>query len=172
MQLKNKANTLLKEKKYNKAIELYTQLLDYNNDYNILSNRGLAYIKIGNLDKALIDLVNSTKLNPECAKTWGRLGAVLYKTNKLSESLTAYTKAYELENNKIYLNMINEIKKKSLLTNNKMFTTLFNSVITNKKIMGKLTDPEVQRKILSFRSINIVEDEDIKDIMKEMSNCL
>lgn len=172
MQLINKANTLLKGKKYKKAIEIYTELLDESNDSNILSNRGLAYIKIGDLDKALIDLVNSTKLNPEYAKSWGRLGAILYKKNKLNESLTAYTKAYELENNNIYLNMITELKKRLLLSNNKDFIKLFNSVITNKKIMGKLTDPEVQKKILSFRSINIIDDKDIQEIMNEMSLCL
>ena len=114
----------IKEEDYLNAIKIYDDLL-VNDEYNlqILSNRTLAYIKIGNYKKALIDAIYVAKNNQKSAKAWGRLGASLYgitlkslnKSNqkyifkKLVNAKQAYSMAYKLEQSKIYLKMISDI---------------------------------------------------------------
>jgi len=76
------ANCMVKMGEYTEAIKLYTKLLEKNsNNHIILSNRSVAYIKTEQYDLALNDCIKTTRLEPEWAKGWGRLGAVLFKQN-------------------------------------------------------------------------------------------
>ncbi len=185
---KDMANQYFKEGKYEEAIKLYSEILETDeNNYLILSNRSAAYIKLENWDEALKDAVTSTKIKPDWGKAWGRLGAALYGQDKLDEAIVAYNKANELEPSEIYTEMITEIKEKIIEIKNKLvfedqsnpmgnpamenlFSTMFDSVISNPKIMEKLTDPEFQGKVLSLQSnpFEALKDKEVMDIMAEM----
>jgi stress-induced-phosphoprotein 1 len=151
----------------------------------VLSNRSAAYIKLERWNDALNDAVLSTKLKPDWGKAWGRLGAALYGHDKLDEALVAYNKANELEPSNIYVEMIEEIKqniiniKNDLFLNEtkiqnpsmeNLFSTMFDSVISNPKIMEKLTNPEFQSKILTLQSnpLQALKDKEVMNIMSEM----
>ena len=184
--LKDKANEYYTEGKYNEAVNIYSQLLEWEpENFMVLSNRSAAYIKLEKWNDALKDAVMSTKLKPDWGKAWGRLGAALYGQNKLDEALVAYNKANELEPSDIYVEMIVEIKqniiniknnlfsKESNLQNPSMenlFSTMFDSVISNPKIMEKLTNPEFQNKVLTMQSnpLQALKDQEVMTIMSEM----
>jgi stress-induced-phosphoprotein 1 len=109
-ELKNQANDLYSEGQYMEAIELYSKILETEpNNHLILSNRSVSYLKLNMYDEAIQDAAKCTKLKPDWAKAWGRLGAGLYQKNKLNEALMSYNKAQELEPNEMYESMINEI---------------------------------------------------------------
>jgi len=184
--LKEKANEYYVVGFYKEAVNIYTQLLEWEpENYMVLANRSAAYIKLEKWNEALNDAVISTKLKPDWGKAWGRLGAALYGHDKLDEALVAYNKAYELEPSNIYLEMINEIKqniiniKNNLFSNESnlqdqslgnLFTTVFDSVISNPKIMEKLTNPEFQSKVLTMQSnpLEALKDKEVMTIMSEM----
>jgi stress-induced-phosphoprotein 1 len=184
--LKEKANEYYVENKYKEAINIYTQLLEWEpENYMVLSNRSAAYIKLEKWNEALNDAVMSTKLKPDWGKAWGRLGAALYGQDKLDEALVAYNKAYELEPSNIYLEMIEEIKENMINIKNNLFSkesnlqdpsvgnlfsTMFDSVISNPKIMEKLTNPEFQSKVLTMQSnpLEALKDKEVMNIMSEM----
>ena len=184
--LKEKANEYYVEYKYNEAVDIYSQLLEWEpENYMVLSNRSAAYIKLEKWNEALNDAVMSTKLKPDWGKTWGRLGAALYGQDKLDEALVAYNKANELEPSNIYVEMIEEIKqnminiKNNLFSNDpkaqnpsmeNLFSTMFDSVISNPKIMEKLTNPEFQNKVLTMQSnpLQALKDQEVMNIMSEM----
>lgn len=185
---KDMANQYFKEGKYEDAIKLYSEILETDeNNHVILSNRSATYIKLEKWDEALKDAVVSTKIKPDWGKAWGRLGAALYGQDKLDEAIVAYNKANELEPSEIYTEMITEIKEKIIEIKNKLvfedqsnpmgnpamenlFSTMFDSVISNPKIMEKLTDPEFQGKVLSLQSnpFEALKDKEVMDIMSEM----
>ncbi len=185
---KDMANQYFKEGKYEDAIKLYSEILETDeNNHVILSNRSATYIKLEKWDEALKDAVVSTKIKPDWGKAWGRLGAALYGQDKLDEAIVAYNKANELEPCEIYTEMITEIKEKIIEIKNKLvfddssnpmgnpamenlFSTMFDSVISNPKIMEKLTDPEFQGKVLSLQSnpFEALKDKEVMDIMSEM----
>lgn len=184
--LKEKANDYYIEGKYNEAVNIYTQLLDWEpENYMILSNRSATYIKLQKWNEALNDAVMSTKLKPDWGKAWGRLGAALYGLDKLDEALVAYNKANELEPSNIYVDMIEEIKQNIINIKNNLFSkesktqdpsmenlfsTMFDSVISNPKIMEKLTNPEFQSKVLTMQSnpLEALKDKEVMNIMSEM----
>ena len=184
--LKEKANEYYVVGFYKEAVNIYSQLLEWEpENFMVLSNRSAAYIKLEKWNDALKDAVMSTKLKPDWGKAWGRLGAALYGQNKLDEALVAYNKANELEPSDIYVEMIVEIKqniiniknnlfsKESNLQNPSMenlFSTMFDSVISNPKIMEKLTNPEFQSKVLTMQSnpLEALKDKEVMNIMSEM----
>lgn len=184
MELKNQANQYFKDSEYQKAIEIYTQLLEENeNNEAILSNRSASYIKLEQFDLALNDAAKATKLKPDWGKAWGRLGAALYGLGRIDESLVAFSKANELEPCEIYLTMINQIKNNlnefkeefletttdNILINN-VFGSMFDSVISNHKIMEKITNPEFQDKVLSYQNnpMEAMKDDEIISALSEM----
>lgn len=184
--LKEKANEYYVVGFYNEAVNIYTQLLEWEpENYMVLSNRSAAYIKLEKWNEALNDAVMSTKLKPDWGKAWGRLGAALYGQDKLDEALVAYNKANELESSNIYVEMIEEIKQNMISIKNNLFlndpkaqnpsmenlfSTMFDSVISNPKIMEKLTNPEFQNKVLTMQSnpLQALKDQEVMTIMSEM----
>ena len=188
MENKDQANQYFKEGDYEQAIKIYSKILEIDEtNHVVLSNRSAAYIKLEKYDMALIDAVNTTKLKPDWGKAWGRLGAALYGKNKLDEALVAYNKANELEPLYIYTQMMEQIKnllknmKSKLIDENisetidnpqigNLFNNLFDSVISNPKIMEKLTDPEFQGKVLSLQNnpIEAMKDKELMGVMGEM----
>ena len=188
MDKKEQANNYFKEGNYYAALDIYNELLDEDVDNHLLlSNRSATYIKLCNYEKALDDAVRCTKLKPEWDKAWGRLGAALYGTEKYDDALVAYNKANELEPNEIYQKMIDEIKSrfsdmKSKIVNDtlpediknsnmgNMFSSMFDTVIENPKIMEKLVNPDFQSKVLSMQSnpFGALKDQEVMSIMIEM----
>jgi tetratricopeptide (TPR) repeat protein len=174
MDKKDKANQSLKNGNYEQAIELYNEILEYDKDnYNILANRSLAYIKLKKYDLALIDTVNVTKVKPESGKAWGRLGAALFGLERFSESNVAYCKANELEPQDIYKEMIEQIKNKISKVSNEpvnLFSNLFDSIMTNLKITEKITDTNFQNKVMSLQNnpMEAIKDKEIMEIMNEI----
>jgi len=184
--LKEKANEYYVVGFYKEAVNIYTQLLEWEpENYMVLSNRSAAYIKLEKWNEALNDAVMSTKLKPDWGKAWGRLGAALYGQDKLDEALVAYNKANELEPSNIYVEMIEEIKQNMISIKNNLFlndpkaqnpsmenlfSTMFDSVISNPKIMEKLTNPEFQNKVLTMQSnpLQALKDQEVMTIMSEM----
>lgn len=53
---REEANILYKKKEYKEAIIIYTALYEQNHDTIAVLNRGMAYIKLGNYEKAITDL--------------------------------------------------------------------------------------------------------------------
>jgi stress-induced-phosphoprotein 1 len=183
---KEKANEYFMEGKYDESINIYSQLLELEpENYMVLSNRSAAYIKLERWNDALNDAVLSTKLKPDWGKAWGRLGAALYGQDKLDEALVAYNKANELEPSNIYVEMMDEIKQNIINIKNNLFSdesktqnpsmenlfsTMFDSVISNPKIMEKLINPEFQSKVLTMQSnpLQALNDKEVMNIMSEM----
>jgi len=184
--LKEKANEYYSVGFYKEAVNIYTQLLEWEpENYMVLANRSAAYIKLEKWNEALNDAVKSTKLKPDWGKAWGRLGAALYGQDKLDEALVAYNKANELEPSNIYTEMIDEIKQNIISIKNNLFSkesksqnssmenlfsTMFDSVISNPKIMEKLTNPEFQNKVLMMQSnpLQALNDKEVMNIMSDM----
>jgi stress-induced-phosphoprotein 1 len=186
MDKKEQANKYFKEGNFNKALTIYDNLLDLDNtNYIILANRSALYIKLGEYNLALNDAILSIKYKSDWSKTWGRLGAALYGLNKLEESLVAYNKANELGPLDIYRIMIDQIKKDLNKTNHitellneqvveDLFGNLYNSIINNRKIMDKLTNPEFQNKIMSLQHnpLNIINDKEVMNLLNDLLNNL
>jgi len=189
----DQAASLFYSGKYNESIETYTKLIedsDNNNIIKLLSNRCACYLKLEKYEDATKDAVQALKLEQTNAKLWGRLGASLYGSNNLEESLSAYKKAYELDNKNIYKAMISEIemkleKIKDLLTEcsyedlaldesnsdqNNLMSKMFSSVLTNQSIVDKLSNPEFQSKLLAMQDnpFEALNDKDIMSVMSEM----
>ena len=181
---KEDANKYVTEGKYMLAIDIHNKLLEEesNDSHILLSNRGLCYFKLGDYEASLKDLVKSTKKRPDYAKAWGRLGATLYKLNKLDKAHVAYTNAHTLEEDSekqiIYKNMIDMIgrgfpenihnikesiketiegKLNNLFSNNSdmmnnMMNNMMENVFSNSNIMEKIINPEFQSKVLKMQS--------------------
>ena len=166
------ANYLVNFGDYKEAIKIYTTLLQDNEDYILYSNRSVAYFKLKQYELALKDAVKSTKLNYEYSKSWGRLGACLYCLKRFDKAKVAYERAYELEQNIIYKNMINMIN----IINNKdnkeddMLGNMIESLMNNSNIMEKISDPKFQDKVLSMQMnpFEAFKDNEIMGIMEEI----
>jgi tetratricopeptide (TPR) repeat protein len=166
---KDMANYLVNFGDYKEAIKIYTTLIADNEDYILYSNRSVAYFKLKQYELALKDAVKSTKLNYHYSKSWGRLGACLYCLKRFDKAKVAYIRAYELEQNIIYKNMIDIIDNKD---NNEddMIGNMMDSLMNNSDIMKKISDPKFQDKVLSMQMnpFEAFKDNEIMGIMEEI----
>jgi tetratricopeptide (TPR) repeat protein len=98
-QLKSIGDNFFNENMFEEAIEKYTLALDFDSDdkYKIYLNRCLSFYKLKKYNKALSDAIKATRLKPDNAKSWGRLGSCLSALGRKSQSIYAFKKAYELE---------------------------------------------------------------------------
>jgi stress-induced-phosphoprotein 1 len=176
---KEMADDLIKKGKYNSAINIYSKLIEDDENYLLYSNRSVAYMKVKNYNHALKDSIKTIKLNQSYAKGWGRLGAALYQLNRMDDSLKAYEKAYELENSNIYKDMIDTIKSKNLKCEfdikseggiDDMISTMMNNMMKDPKMMEKLIDPNFQEKVLSMQStpFDAFKDDDIMNVLNTL----
>ena len=116
-QLKNTGDKFFYEQNYKEANNYYTKALDFDSEdkYKIYLNRCLSFYKQGKYNEALSDAIKATRLNPDNAKSWGRLGSCLNVLGRNNQAICAFKKAYELEpTNENYKN---EAEKKSELNN-------------------------------------------------------
>ena len=98
-QLKSIGDNFFNENMFEEAIEKYTLALDFDSDdkYKIYLNRCLSFYKLKKYNKALSDAIKATRLKPDNAKSWGRLGSCLSALGRKSQAIYAFKKAYELE---------------------------------------------------------------------------
>jgi tetratricopeptide (TPR) repeat protein len=98
-QLKNTGDKFFHEQNYEEANKYYTKALDVESEdkYKIYLNRCLSFYKQKKYDEALSDAIKATRLNPDNAKSWGRLGSCLNVLGRKQQAVCAFKKAYELE---------------------------------------------------------------------------
>mgnify|MGYP001272706535 FL=1 len=103
------ANFYKNSKKYEKAIEYYTQIistLDENSDIksDILYRRGGSFERLGNYKKADKDLLHSLEINPDDAYALNYLAySWLERDYNIDEAFQMLEKAYSLKNNDPYI---------------------------------------------------------------------
>ena len=103
------ANIYKNSKKYDKAIELYTKLInDYKNNSDLKSDllyrRGGAYERIGNYELADKDLLNSLELNADDAYVLNYLAySWLERAYKIDEAIKMLEIAYASKKNDPYI---------------------------------------------------------------------
>ena len=102
--VKNKANEIFKQKKYEEAIEEYTKILDFdpnNKKFNslILANRALCYQKLNKNVEALRDSNQSIKLNPFYARGYVKRGNVYMELKMFDDARADFQKAKDLDPN-------------------------------------------------------------------------
>lgn len=165
---------------YADAVKIYTHILKDVLDLNVMANRCASNIKLGCYSDALPDAIEITRLKPDCSKAWGRLGASLYGLNKMNEALTAYGKAYDLaiqnnlETSKIYLNMMQQLSSSEgmvpKMPDINMVGDMFKMVMTNQKLLDKLSNSDFQNKVLSFQTnpLGALKDHEIMDVLSEI----
>ena len=100
--IKEKANALFKEKKYEEAIEEYGRVLEFdpsNNKFNsiIYANRALCYQNLNKYKEALKDSNLSLKANPFYARGYVKRAHVYEKLNMFDEAKFDYQKAKEID---------------------------------------------------------------------------
>ena len=100
--VKNKANEIFKQKKYEEAIEEYTKVLEFdpqNKKFNsiILANRALCYQKLKKNTEALRDSNQSVKLNPYYARGYVKRGNVYMELKMFDDAKADFQKAKELD---------------------------------------------------------------------------
>ena len=100
--VKNKANELFKQKKYEEAIEEYTKVLEFdpqNKKFNslILANRALCYQKLNKNTEALRDSNQSIKLNPYYARGYVKRGNVYMELKMFDDAKADFQKAKDLD---------------------------------------------------------------------------
>lgn len=97
--LKSVGDDLFNKNMFEEAIDKYTLALDFDSDdkYKIYLNRCLSFYKLKKYNKALSDAIKATRLKPNNAKSWGRLGSCLNILGRKSQAIYAFKKAYELE---------------------------------------------------------------------------
>ena len=112
-QLKINGDKCFYEQNYEQANNYYTKALDFDSEdkYKIYLNRCLSFYKQEKYNEALADAIKATRLNPNNAKSWGRLGSCLNILGRKQQAVCAFKKAYELEpSNENYKNEENEEK--------------------------------------------------------------
>jgi tetratricopeptide (TPR) repeat protein len=103
------ANFYKNSKKYEKAIEYYTQIiLSLNDDTyiksDVLYRRGGSYERLGSYKKSDEDLLYSLRLNPDDAYVLNYLAySWLERDYKIDEAFQMLEKAYEFKNNDPYI---------------------------------------------------------------------
>ena len=100
--VKNKANNIFKQKKYEEAIEEYTKVLEFdpqNKKFNslILANRALCYQKLNKHTEALRDSNQSIKLNPFYARGYVKRGNVYMELKMFDDARADFQKAKDLD---------------------------------------------------------------------------
>ena len=102
--VKNKANDIFKQKKYEEAIEEYTKILEFdpsNKKFKslILANRALCYQKLNKNVEALRDSNQSIKLNPFYARGYIKRGNVYMELKMFDDARADFQKAKDLDPN-------------------------------------------------------------------------
>ncbi len=101
------ADKFRKMEKYDKAIEIYSEILNdkkSSSDWNVLYSRGISYERINRWEKAEIDLKEALKLNPEDAYILNYLAySWLDRKKNIGQALKLLKKAVKIEPSDAYI---------------------------------------------------------------------
>lgn len=113
--LKDKGNEAYKEKKYTKAIDLYTEAINILPDNETFySNRAAAYQNVDNLDEAIEDCLKAVELNSLYVKPCIRLSMLYKKKGDKANSEIYLKKVLELEPSNSYAyESLNSVKEEA-----------------------------------------------------------
>jgi len=156
-----KANKLYKEKNYENAKIIYTNLIEENYKKDIMySNRAACNLQLKNYLEALNDSLKAVEINLNYALAWGRVG-YSYKGLKMhSHAYKAFDIAHKLnKKNKIYLNETLFYHKR--LSDKLNIKTIFNLMMSNKPLFNKLQ--ELKKDILNIDNKNFFKNKEILD---------
>jgi len=96
--LKEQGNQFFGEGQLERAVAAYTQGLNLQKDSHVLfSNRAAAFLKLGNVEKAVEDARKCVELAPEWAKGYTRLAQALLQLGHFTECEEALSKLEDLE---------------------------------------------------------------------------
>ena len=93
--------TLQAEESYQKALKLYTELNDKNNEFTVLNNLGLLYNNIGDYKKSLESYINcyaiikDLEIQVDRYKYYMNIGTVNYNLNDFGNALSNYDAALQ-----------------------------------------------------------------------------
>ncbi|KAG4107925.1 heat shock protein STI-like protein [Neocallimastix lanati (nom. inval.)] len=103
-ELKAKGNKAFAEKKYEEAIDYFTQAINIDSSNHVFfSNRSASYASLGNFQKALEDAEQTIKLKSDWPKGYSRKGAALFGLQRLDEAADAYNEGLKLDPNNALL---------------------------------------------------------------------
>jgi len=96
--LKNDGNRLMKEEKYQEALNAYGRAigLDATNPV-FYCNRAAAFSRVGEYQKAVDDCNQAIRYDANYGKAYGRLGLAYSKMNRHQEAINAYKNAIRIE---------------------------------------------------------------------------
>lgn len=96
--LKNEGNRLMKEEKYQEALNTYSKAISQDATNPVFyCNRAAAYSRLGDYQSAADDCRMSLRYDPNYSKAYGRLGLAYSKMNKHQQALEAYQNALRIE---------------------------------------------------------------------------
>lgn len=96
--LKNEGNRLMKEEKYQEALNTYGRAISLDATNPVFyCNRAAAYSRLGDYQRASDDCRMSLRYDPNYSKAYGRLGLAYSKMNKHEQALEAYQSALRIE---------------------------------------------------------------------------
>lgn len=96
--LKNEGNRLMKEEKYQEALNTYGRAISLDATNPVFyCNRAAAYSRLGDYQRAADDCRMSLRYDPNYSKAYGRLGLAYSKMNKHEQALEAYQSALRIE---------------------------------------------------------------------------
>lgn len=96
--LKNEGNRLMKEEKYQEALNTYSKAISLDATNPVFyCNRAAAHSRLGDYQNAANDCRMSLRYDPNYSKAFGRLGLACSKMNKYEQSLEAYQNALRIE---------------------------------------------------------------------------
>ncbi|XP_065095765.1 small glutamine-rich tetratricopeptide repeat-containing protein beta-like [Ochlerotatus camptorhynchus] len=96
--LKNEGNRLMKEEKYQEALNTYSKAINRDATNPVFyCNRAAAYSRMGDYQSAADDCRMSLRYDPNYSKAYGRLGLAYSKMNKHEQALEAYQNALRIE---------------------------------------------------------------------------
>lgn len=114
--IKDQGNELMKQNKYEEAIEKYTQAIDISPNAIFYCNRAAAFSKVGRHDDAVNDAKSALQLDPEYGKAYARMGFAYLSMNKLTDAQASYERALSLDpNNQSYKDNLDAVKEKIAL---------------------------------------------------------
>lgn len=170
-QLKQKANNIFSQNRYEEAIREYTNLLCFdplNKKFNsiILANRATCYLKLEQYLNALNDLNKSLKLNPKYAKGYVKRCNVLLQLKKYKGAIEDFMKAKELEPSSS--NCIEEYLEKINQKVSDLEFELNNEKLKNKKLCNEI----ISLKNIINRKDFLINDktDQIDDLRKSIKN--
>ncbi|KAH7300136.1 hypothetical protein KP509_24G046000 [Ceratopteris richardii] len=100
LEVKARGDDAFRNKDYMAAIDAYTQALDFDaNNFHVVSNRSLCWMRSGQAEQALADARLVRQLNPGWAKGCYREGSALRLLRRYEEAANAFYEGVKLDPN-------------------------------------------------------------------------